>query len=257
MIARQFDPIAELQSAFTLLTKNFSLAAIPLVALLIVGALFGTVVAVAGGSALLAGGLNNPMALAPIITGALLWFGLALLVGIIVELIGHAAVIAASQSAWEGRAPMSGAGVSRALSRLGDLVVAGIVLGLIFLVICWTIIGPLVLGFLMMYVLPAIIVSGESAFQAMGTSWNLTTKNFGPTFAAFIGIVLAAVVAGIINAILGHIPILGWIIALVIGACVGAFSALVVVRFYDLLRGATTATLVTPTAPPPPPASSP
>jgi hypothetical protein len=97
--------------------------------------------------------------------------------------------------------------------------------------------------------LPAIVVGGESAFQAMGTSWNLATKNFGATFAAFIGIVLVAVVAMVVNAVLHYIPVLGWLASLALNGLLSAFGALVVVRFYDLLRGSATATA----APPPPP----
>jgi len=254
MIARQFDPVAELQSAFTVLTKNYVLAVIPLVSLVVCLALFGVVAIVVGGSALLAsfGSLqSNPMALWTVLAASLPFFGLAALVAFVIALIADAATVAAAESAWStGVADLSG-GFSRAMSKLGDLVVAGIVLCLICAVIAITIVGPLILLFLMLYVLPAIVVGGESAFQAMGTSWNLATKNFGATFAAFIGIVLVGIVAAIVNSIISHIPILGVIISLAINGLLGAFGALVVVRFYDLLRGSATATA----APPPPPAT--
>jgi len=45
------------------------------------------------------------------------------------------------------------------------------------------------------------------------------------------------------------------IISLALNGLLSAFAALVVVRFYDLLRGSATATVVAPTAPPPPPAT--
>jgi len=257
MIARQFDPVAELQSAFTVLTKNYALAVIPLVALIICLALFGVVAIVVGGSALLAsfGSLqSNPMALWTVLAASLPFFGLAALVAFVIALIADGATVAAAESAWiTGVADISG-GFSRAMSKLGDLVVAGIVLCLICAVIAITIVGPLILLFLMLYVLPAIVVGGESAFQAMGTSWNLATKNVGATFAAFISIVLVGIVAAIVNSIISHIPILGVIISLALNGLLSAFAALVVVRFYDLLRGSATATVVTPTAPPPPPA---
>jgi len=257
MIARQFDPVAELQSAFTVLTKNYALAVIPIVGLIVCLALFAIVAIVVGGSALLAsfGSLqNNPMAIGTILAASLPFFGLAALVAFVIALIADGAAVAAAESAWStGVADVSG-GFSRAMSKLGDLVVAAVVLCLICAVIALTFIGPLILLFLMLYVLPAIVVGGESAFQAMGTSWNLATKNVGATFAAFIGIVLVGIVVGIVNSIIGHIPVLGWIVALLLNGLLGAYGALVVVRFYDLLRGTATATAVpTSTAPPPPP----
>jgi len=256
MIARQFDPVAELQSAFTVLTKNYALAVIPLVAGVICAALLATVLVVVGGGALFASMSdmsNNPMALVPIITASLGWFGIVGLVVFVIALIGDGAAVAAAESAWStGVADLSG-GFNRAMSKLGDLVVAAVVLCLICAVIFLTFIGPLILVFLMLYVLPAIVVGGESAFQAMGTSWNMATKNVGATFAAFIGIFLVGIVVTIVNSILGHIPVLGWIIALVLNGLLGAYGALVIVRFYDLLRGSASATAVPTSAPPPPP----
>ncbi|HEY7994279.1 MAG TPA: hypothetical protein VID24_08720 [Candidatus Eremiobacteraceae bacterium] len=252
MIARPFDPVAELQSAFTVLFKNYALAVIPLVALIICFALFAIVAIVVGGSALLAsfGTLqNNPTALWTILAASLPFFGIAGLVAFVIALIADGATVAAAESAWStGVADISG-GFSRAMSKLGDLVVAAIVLLIICAVLAITFVGPLILLFLMLYVLPAIVVGGESAFQAMGTSWNLATKNFGATFAAFIGIVLVAVVAMVVNAVLHYIPVLGWLASLALNGLLSAFGALVVVRFYDLLRGSATATA----APPPPP----
>lgn len=253
MIARQFDPIAELQSAFTLLTRNYSIATIPLVALIVCFALIATVIGVAGGGAILAS-MNdlssNPMALVPIITASLAWFGIAGLLAFIVWLIANGAAVAASESAWQSGTADVGGGFNRALSRLPDLILAAIVLGVICIAIAWTIVGGLALLFFMLYVIPAIVVGGESAFQAMGTSWNMSTKNAGATFAALLGIIIVAIVAMIVNAILSHIPVLGWIISLLINALLSTYAALVVVRFYDLLRGSATAT-----APPAPPAT--
>ncbi|HYK54512.1 MAG TPA: hypothetical protein VEV38_13390, partial [Candidatus Eremiobacteraceae bacterium] len=132
MIARQFDPIAELQSAFTLLTKNYNIATIPFIAVIICFALFAFAFIVAGGTALLTGGFSdistNPMALWPIISAAAGWFFVAIIVAIIISLIANAAAVAASESAWQsGTADVSG-GFARATSRLGDLIILAMAL---------------------------------------------------------------------------------------------------------------------------------
>lgn len=257
MIARQFDPIAELQSAFSVMMKNYSIAAIPLVALIACVVVFVIVFGVGGGAALLSGAFtdlnSNPAALVPIIAGMGMWLGLGVFVACIIQFIALGATAAASESAWQtGTADVAG-GVARALSKVGDLILYGIVFGVVMTVIGWTVIGGLAWAFLMLYAVPAIVVGGESAFAAMGTSWNVATKNAGPTFAAFIGIVLMWIVVLIVNMVIGHLPIIGWIVSLILNSLLGAYIALVVVRFYDLLLGTASATAVAPVAPPPPP----
>ena len=255
MIARQIDAMAELKSAFDVLTKNFTLAAIPTVALVLIGCLFAIVALATGASALLSGGFNDPTILMSALAGGAFFFGIALIIAIIVSLIAQAAVIAASEAAWAGRQPDLGAGVGRAFSKAGELFLAGLVLAIIAIAVSWTFVGLIALGFLMMYVAPAIVLGGEGAMAALGTSWRMSTQNFGPTAGAFLGLIVAGIAAGIINAILGHIPIIGWIGILVVYGFVSAYQALVIVRFYDLLRTAPAAPPPISSGPPPTPVS--
>ena len=251
MIAQTFDPLAELQSAFNLLTKNFSLASIPIVAWIINVCLIGAAVGLAGAPAAVLFGANawSIPALISVVMGALLWFSVAAVLMGIVWLVAHGAVIAASESLWEGRPADIGAGVSRALSRLVDLFFAGLIIAVIVLALLWTVVGPLAVIFLMMYVGPAIVVGGEGAIEAIGTSWRMSTQNAGQTLAAFVGIVLAGIVVAIIHAVLTHLWVIGWIVEALVSGAFGAYVALVVVRFYDLFRNAPRASA----APPPPP----
>jgi len=254
MIARSFDPMAELQSAFNILTKNLSLVAIPAIALLICFAVFALVLVASGAGAIVASGLNDLTTLMSVIGGAIVGLCIAALVAIVVTSIANAAVVVAAKDVWEGRPPDLGSALNRAMSRIVDLFLAGLVIAIICIAISWTFIGPLALLFLMIYVGPAIIVGGESAFTAMGTSWRMSTQNAGPTFAAFLGILVLGIACAIVNAILQHIPILGVIISLLINGFLSAFAALVVVRFFDLIRSnATGSAMATPTSAPPPP----
>lgn len=257
MIARQFDPVAELQSAFSVLMKNYSIAAIPLVALIACVAVFAVVFGIGGGAALLTGAFtdlsSDPTKLLAVFAGMGLWLGIAALVAGIIQFIALGATAAASESAWQTGTADVGGGFSRALGKIGELIFYGILFTIVMAVIGWTVIGAIAWAFLMLYGVPAIIVGGESAVGAIGASWNMATKNAGPTFAAFIGIILMWIVVVIVNLVIGHIPILGWIVQLALNSLLGAYVALVVVRFYDLLRGTATATAVAPAAPPPPP----
>jgi hypothetical protein len=252
MIARQIDPMVELKSAFDVLTKNITLAAIPTVAFVVICGMFLLVLLVTGASALLGGGMNDPSVWMGALAGGAVFFGIALIIAIIVSLIAQAAVIAASEAAWEGRQPDLGAGVGRAFSKAGELFLAGLLLALIAIAVSWTFVGLIALGFLMMYVVPAIVLSGEGATAAIGTSWRMSTQNFGPTAGAFLGLIVAGIAAGIINAILGHIPVVGWIGVLIVYGFYSAYQALVVVRFYGLLRSAGAPPAVNPGPPPTP-----
>ena len=251
MIARQIDAMAELQSAFQLLLKNITLAVVPIVAMFVCGLFFVVIAAVTVGTGAIAGGFNNPGALMGAIGGGLIWFGIAGLLSIVVSLIANASVIASSENVWQGRPADLGAGVSRALSKLGDLVIAGLVLGIIAVLVGWTLIGGVALGFLMMFVPSAIVVGDQRAFEAMGTSWRLTTQNFAPSFSAFLGLIVAGIAAGIINLIVGHILIVGQVIALIVFGFVIAYASLVTVRFYNLLTSGSAPAV----AASPPPAS--
>ena len=253
MIAKSFDPMAELQSAFNTLTKNWMLVVIPAVGLLICFAMFAIVLLVSGAGAIISGGLNDLSTLLAVLGGALLGVCIVGLLSVVVMSIANAAVVVAAKDVWDNRPADFGTAVSRALGRFVDLFLAGLVLAIIAVAISWTFIGPLAMIFLMMYVGPAIILGGESAFAAMGTSWRMSTQNAGPTFAAFLGILVIGVAGAIVNAILQHIPILGVILALLINGFISAFAALVIVRFYDLLKSGVTGSQVVSSAPPPPP----
>ncbi len=259
MIARPVEPFAELQAAFNVLTKNLSLATIPAVSAIVCVAVFGVLLTATFGAASLSGWANgsffsNPAMWSTLIGGALLTFCVGFLIAIVISTISHGAVIAASESAWEGRPIDLGAAVGRAFGRIADLLLAGIVLGLIAVLIWWTVVGIPALIFLMLYVGPAIVVNNENAFAAMGTSFRMATQNAALTFAALVGVLLALFAGGLVNIVVGHIFLIGWIVSLVMSGLVGAYIALVVVRFYDLVRGAGTPTIaVQPPSPPPTP----
>ena len=102
----------------------------------------------------------------------------------------------------------------------------------------WTIIVPILIGLFCVYCIPYIMQGNQSGTGAIGASINLAKNNFGPTGLLFLAFVVVGIAAGIVNAILGIIPILGQILALAVGALLGAFAILAVQRFYALLTGA-------------------
>jgi hypothetical protein len=264
MAVRQVDPMAELTSSFQLLLKNWTLAAPPLAVGLVVLVLVlvmggASLLAMMGGAGMMAG--NNSDAGAGAMAaglGALFGtLGLAVLVGAVLGVIANAATCSAADDAWNGRTINLGASVSRALGMFLNLLVFIVIVGLACGIVAITFVGPLVVAVLMMYGLPAIVIGGRSGIDAISDSFQMVTKNFGPSAMAFLGLIAAFVVVGIVNVIVGHIPFIGTLISLVLGALVSAFVAVVTVRFYTLLRGSGGVMITTP-APPPmaPPAAS-
>ncbi len=252
MVRQQFDAVAELQTAFQVLKNNWILALPTAVASLVAIVFLTTVVAAAGLSVLGAGALSgHPGGAATVLgAGGLAVFGGFVLI-ILISIVAHAAVIAAAEDAWRGQPPNLARGVSCAIAKLPNLFVAGLLImipAIIFGVLSVFLIGiPLLLalGFVMMYVVPGIVVGPESGVSSLGASWRLATQNITPSIIAFVGIAVAYVVQMIVSAILGHIPILGWIIGFLVGGLTSAFAALVSVRFYDLLRGTAPSATVT------------
>lgn len=249
MAIRQFDAVAEIQSAFSTLTKNWMLAVPTAVSSLVWAVVFITIL----GSALAAMGLGGMGALGSDsgtgIMGAIAALagigGIGVLVAVLVSIVATAAAAAAAQDVWSGAGVDLGRAVGRALACLLQIILAGLILFICCVVVAITFVGPFILAFLMMYVLPAIVVGNAGATDAIGQSWNLTTKNFGPSIVAFIAILLVGLIGGFVGNLFIHTGPLWVVVSAAINALTAAFAALVSVRFYDLLRAGvpTTATV--------------
>ena len=62
--------------------------------------------------------------------------------------------------------------------------------------------------------------------------------DIGPSALAFIGIVVVNILGGLVELLFQHLAVLGHVVNVAVGGLLSAFAALVVVRFYDLLRAA-------------------
>lgn len=262
MVSRppQIDAVSELQTAFTILFRNWILA-VPtaLVALLsavfVVFMLAGMMASFAGAGML--GGMH------PGAAGALLGAGgLTLVVGLVVivllSLLANAVVIASSERVWHGEPPDLAAGFSKALGKLPPLfvlfliaLVLGLICGMLVIVVGLGIILGLVLVFFFMYAIPAIVVGNRGALEALGESSRLVRANVGASIIAFIGLIVVNIIGQIIMNLFHAIPFLHIIVAFIVGGLTAAYTALVLVRFYDILSGSpratTTITTTTPT----------
>ena len=157
--------------------------------------------------------------------------------------IANAMVVAAAHDVWEGRDPDFAAAWHRTLHRMPALLAAFVLVALMAIVplaLCFVLIGfPLlfVLGYVTMYVTPAIVLGGDDAVTAIRTSFRLATAHANVSAIAFAGIIGAFFVGRFVDAFCIHVPGLGLVAAFAVGGFTAAYGALVRARFYALLRG--------------------
>ena len=246
MVNRQIDAMAELQNAFQILIKNWVLAIPTALASLLAGALlvfvFATTIASLFGAGVLSGERSGMAGLLAGGGGLMLLIGVAAIV--VVTILAQAVVMIGAERVWQGHPADLGHAISAALGRLAPLIVllligivVAIVCGFLVLLLGLGILLAIVLGFFFMYAVPAIVIGNEGAMQALGTSYRLVRANLSPSAIAFLGIVVVSFVGSFISNIFLHVAVLGLVIWFAVGGLTSAYSALVAVRFYDLLRG--------------------
>ncbi len=239
-----FTPAEELQRDAELLLKHWVLA-IPtavaslLMVLIVFLSLLSALATTAAGYA--AGGHTGTAV--GLGTGLLIGAGLFLL-GSLALYVAQAMVVAASPSVLADQPPNLGTALRVTLARMPDLSVAAIAcfaLAIVPLALCIVLIGfPLliVLGYFLMYVVPAVIVGGEGGIDAIKTSFRITTTRVGESLIGWLGMILAIVAGSIANTLVVHIPILNLIAGFAIGGFTSAYSALLGVSFYLGLKDA-------------------
>jgi hypothetical protein len=254
-VTRTFDPVAEATSAFQLVIKNWMLAVPQLVVGVIAVALalvfgLGSIMAAGGLGAMMGHGGDTSAGIAAL-TGMLGTIWVILLVAGILGLIAYAATIIAANDVYAGRPVDIGGSVSKSLSYIVQLLIFGIILGIVCVVVSITIVGPLIIGVLMMYGFQSIVLGGQSGVSAIGESYRLVTKNFGPSIIAVLAVIVVYIASFVISMVLGVIPIIGQVISLLVGALTFAYGCTVVTRFYSLLQsGAVVAAIPVPPTPP-------
>ena len=244
----RIDVGAELQRALELLQRCWVLAVPPAVASLAFGiflvfVIFSVVAGLVGAVVLAAeGGAGRPL-------GALVGMGslsLVLLVPLLLLLlfVAKALTVVAAEDAWHGRAPDFGRAFGVVVRKLPDLVVAGVAIGLLAIVpaiLSLVGIGILLLlglSYCTMYVVPAIVLGGESGLGALGASYRLVRADLATSALAFLVMLGVGLAAQVVNAFVIHVPLVNFVSSFVVGGFAAAYTALIAARFYALQRGA-------------------
>jgi hypothetical protein len=195
----------------------------------VVGALMGALMggAMGGGAGAAAGGIVG------LILGALLF-------GIVMGsmwFLSSGMVVVMARDALGGREPGLGDALAAVLGRLGALVVASILVtaivaaGFLFLVI-----PGLVAMVFLMFTLPAVLLDGLGAVDAMRRSVAVVREHIGPVVGLVVGSLLVFVGAAIVAWIVGWVPILGGLASFVVHSAAVSYLTVVGVHVYQTLR---------------------
>ena len=132
------------------------------------------------------------------------------------------------------------------------LVVLAIVAAFLSILLFFTLGLPLLLfALFFMYTFASVIVGGHSGAEALGDSARIAMRNFLTTLLLLVLLCVVAVVAGRIGLLLGHLPLLGGIVSMLIQEAVIVYATLVIVGEYIKLSSPPPVAAAPPSAGPP------
>jgi hypothetical protein len=193
----------------------------------VIGALMGGAMGGSHGAA--AGGI------AGLVLGALV-FGLV--IGAL-WLVSSGMVVLMARSALGGQEPGLGDALAAVTRRLGAVAVAASLVGLIVMIgFVFLVIPGIVAAVFLMFTLPAVLLDGLGAVDAMRRSAALVRTHVGPVIGFVVGCLLVMVGIGIASWILSFVPFLGGLASFVLHGAAVSYLTVVGVHVYGLLRAA-------------------
>jgi hypothetical protein len=209
--------------------KNYIIF-IPTVAVAVVMGLLMLVLVGAGlMSAGLGAGMRRPEAIIPLV-GAM-----------ILGLVAHGMTVAMAKEALETGSTSFQSGMSIALGRIGHLLIASVLVGIIVSIGFMLLFVPgLIASFLLMFTFVSVIVDNAGPVEAMKKSYATVKANLNDSVVFYIAMIAVAVVFFIANIILGVIPILGQIAGIALMGVFGGYASVVIVRVYSEMEKSAT-----------------
>lgn len=172
------------------------------------------------------------------------------LVSLLITLVGYAVIEAGTvlitQAAVNGQPAAFGDLLPRIQAALPKLIPAVIVAYIAIVVGFILIIVPgLFLFTIWLFIPQSIMLDDAATFGSFGESWNLVKGNFfgilGRWLVAVLVLIIPAIVVGIITALLGHIPIVGYLVGGFLGGLLLAYFMAYTTQMFLALRGSSTA----------------
>jgi hypothetical protein len=141
-----------------------------------------------------------------------------------------------ARDALAAREPSVGGALDVVRARLTDVVIASFLFSVIVGIASLFFVLPgLIAGFFLMFTLPAVLLDGAGAVDGVRRSATLVKQNLGPVIGLVVGAIVGIVLLMIASAILGVVPLLGTLAAMLLMGAFFAYLTVVVVRVYQSL----------------------
>lgn len=191
----------------------------------VMGALMG--VAMGGGGGGMAAG-----SVVGLIIGGLVF---VVVMGLLSQL-SSCVVVVMARDALAGREPVLGDAVSAVMARLGPVLVASALVTVITMIGFLLLFIPgLIAIVLLMFTMPAVLLEGLGATDALRRSVAVVRANLGPVIGLVVGALLVLIGVGIASWILSLVPFLGGLASFVLHGVALSYLTVVAVGFYQAL----------------------
>lgn len=210
--------------------RRYPVMAVPPLAAQLVMFVLTLLFVVTAGAGVVVGGLAGGL-----FAGGLA-FVLVTLIGGILTLVASGVTIVMARDALARREPSMGEALGAVMDRLVDVLVASILVmvivgvGMVLLVI-----PGIVAAVFLMFTLPAVLLDGTGAVDALKRSAALVKDNLGPVVGLIVGWIVAVIVVMIISQILRFVPLVGRLASALLFGVFIAYLSIVVVSVYQAL----------------------
>jgi hypothetical protein len=192
-------------------------------------------------SAGLAGGMRSPGAVIPLLGAMIGGFFIVIVVGMILGLVAHGMTVGMAKEALEKGSTSLNSGLSIALGRLGQLLVASVLVGIVVSIGFMLLLVPgLIASFLLMFTFVSVIVDNAGPVEAMKKSYTTVMANLNDSVVFYLAMIAVAVVFFIANVVVGVIPILGQLAGIALMGVFGGYASVVIVRVYSEMEKSAT-----------------
>lgn len=159
-----------------------------------------------------------------------------MIIGSIVGLLGHGMTVLMAHDALTGNAVSLKDAWTRATGRIVALVLASLLVGIIVsLGFVLLVIPGIILAFFLMFTFVALMLTESNPLQAIGHSFRVVKQHFASVFVFFLVLIALGVLVGILNVVIGLIPVLGSILAVILGSVYATFVSVFVVAVFNAL----------------------
>jgi hypothetical protein len=156
-----------------------------------------------------------------------------LIFGSIVGLIAHGMTVMMADDAIHGRTVQLSTAWNRTRDRLVPLVITAVVVGVVTsLGLVLLVLPGVVIAFFLMFSFAALMVHELPPMSALSRSFRVVKGNFAATFVFFLIMIALGVLMGLVNLVLGMIPVLGALVSLIVASAYASFLSIFVVAVY-------------------------